>query len=1347
MGTTASAAPDQDDATLTVEITSVVKENDPLACGDEVEVTARICNVDFELDTATNVSATLTWDPDVFDYVSGPLPNMDDLDLTTVIGCIQERWVLEKTGVPADGDVEFMVEAYAENAAPVTDNEFVDMPALKVEFSKPDHVCAFCEYDVNVTVTNLDCVSDTVVMPTMVTDPACKGGAPCEPLCGAFDPVSYTLAPEEVKVFTSTCECLGPDPVEIVDLYVDAEKGGVPVDPAAILYDFDLPIEIVQEKAHLVGGDLQMPEQLVVGQDFTLLLPVDNTGTGAAEDVYFELLNVTGGVDCGSFESGKMDIPAGESRTLELACTCTAPGDVTFDYEVYGTDWCQNSAWGCLIDPSIPEDNKENWQGSGGFRQIMLEIHRLEPQDNEHFVKSQIFDVQANFVTDDPIVDLSNPTHEELVPDEFTYTGLVHAELVFAEPELFEVVQEPHPNPFYLWDNEEGKRGVWWKVHVVECPEPAPYTTTITIVGTTEEGGVVEHSFDVVLFPGHPQLKTEIVKPYIHQKYASQSYSVMAIITNTCGEVANDVEATLSWWSPDGGEIELWTGESWTKSLGNIKYRDSMVALWTVHAKTPGTIYLTVTPSGRDDVTGKDLDMVTPDTITIKQVPREDLTITLMHPPTPADMEKIGYLTEFTITAKIENTGFATLDFSDPAAIWPMLEFVPDDSLEVLDVDYGSLEGDPYLEKDEYTYVTWWVKCIRAEATESEEAAGLGTDQYLISEFTVRAAGVANTCDCLVEAEDSSRVMQKYLIVEIIYPDDGHWWRVGQEWNVIIAVTPYGSEFRGGTAIATVDGALVIDGSNVIDFADRDVPVIADGETVEFEGFHMRCTGPNPGTIHVRVTGVAPQNPIANTYTNEDEVTVYQSDAPPELTIDILDPVTSTWYQHGEEIVVTAEVMAAAGNRPPALDAMATLNVSGDCMAVDSLTKDLGAFDPGEVKTVQWTLVCVGACDCSFEAMVEWYDPTCATDEMEWTHMGPAYSNMVTVHQFPLKPVIYQHPNEVDTGSTFDIHAKIYNDGCECYDWECPECGVPEVWATIEILEGQAELATGEVADKYVGTVICPREYAQEAEWTLKCTGPGTVKVRVNVWTEHDAYPGPNWGQPLPGGKRLVSSSDIVIVDQIPSLDKYTIQLCKHWNYFSLPLIPMDDTNNIESEVLASVYGNVVEVWGYDAFNKEWMAHFPGWDAADYANAGLMELEDMVDGKGYLVSMNYPDILEGEGYEFPPEFATPPLEYGLAKGWNLIGFKTMDFNDDHLLDGQTAGWYLKNLLKCAGCETIVGGEARFLRTYICGYPGTNRPGGWEVLTSDDDMLMVGQAYWLYASSDDLSIVPPIAPQP
>jgi hypothetical protein len=1280
---------------------SVVATPTSLCYNETLTVTATITNTGD--DAAAHVTGTITWTPTgAFSLVTGPIPSWD-FTLSPYTTTIDVEWTLQCAG---PGPADITVEVWAENhPTHVSDTTTVQQQKahLEVGLDADYPVCVGDTFNTWVTITNTGNITATGVAPSL------SAVGPANIITGPT-PVSATISAGGVQVFTWDLECVDPGDVTISVPSVTGTDDctGDPIPEDNI--ELPDPITVTQQKAHLVVS-LDGPDKVQVNKDFDVEVTVTNTGTGDAIGVLPSLLWDTGLATCTGPTTGE-DIPAGDTETFTWDCTCIAEGDVEFSVPaVKGTDGCTGKF--------IPDDNidlPDPITVSQEYIEFGVEI--LEPSDGEHVVVSQYFDVQAVFTTTPPIVDYwSNPTHEVLVPDEGTLTEAITPELIIEGDAV--VVEYLGPEyPFTLWDNEEGKKAVWWRVH---CTGTG--VVTLTVEGTTVEMGIkATDEVTVTQYPGHPKLKAKIIKPRVTQKYVSQSFSVVAEITNTGGEPAYDVAATIDLGTE--GLFELATGEDATKVLGKIPPGETHEAVWTVHCTGPGVDTITVTPSGVDDVSGAAIpeEMIVADSIEIEQVPSSELDVEFVS-PTPSNLDKIGFEAEFTIMAEIENTGFGTV--SD--IFTPTLGFAPDDAIEIVG---GPFEEDceteldvPFeLEKDASKKVCWKVKCARAEA----EAGEIGTDQWLLTTFWVTASGISNICDCEVGDFDTETIIQKYLIVEILWPEDSHWFRESDEWMVSFRVTPYGYSMSGATAKISVEGPLEIIGLDEVEIGD----VSTAGK--DFEKFHVHCAGPGDGTITIEVTGIT-ANPIAATYTNSDQVTVHQSKYPPVVWGGITDPITSTWYSPGEEFTVMATIVALPGYRPPAENITVTLHVVGNAEIVDAATKDVADLSPGESAEVSWVVVGTGPCDVDLWVEVYWEDPTSGLYE-GYT----ASSDEVTVHEFPLKTTIVQFPNEVESGATFDIHAKIESYDCDWYT--CENCGIPDVYATIEIIEGRAELAPGEVADKYIGTVITPREYAQEAEWTVQCLAPGTVKIRVTAWTETDPFT----GEPL--DKRLVATSDIVIVNQIPRQIGYEIQLCKHWNYMSLPLIPVSKDIG---DVLASIEPKVVDVWAWDAENEEWQVYVPGAGYEFYDYAGLTMLTEMEDGRGYIIRMMYPDILKGEGYEDPPPDAWPPeqLEYDLAQGWNLVGFKTRDFagtagmiDDADVMD---AGWYLRNLNTCAQCaDAVVGDEARFLRTYVCGYPGE-----WDALLDDTEDMEPGQGYWLYASLPDLSIVPPITQGP
>ncbi|MDI6889067.1 MAG: Ig-like domain-containing protein [Methanocellales archaeon] len=122
-------------------------------------------------------------------------------------------------------------------------------------------------------------------------------------------------------------------------------------------------------------------------------------------------------------------------------------------------------------------------------------------------------------------------------------------------------------------------------------------------------------------------------------------------------------------------------------------------------------------------------------------------------------------------------------------------------------------------------------------------------------------------------------------------------------------------------------------------------------------------------------------------------------------------------------------------------------------------------------------------------------------------------------------------------------------------------------------------------------------------------------------------------------------------------MSEYEIELYGGWNLISLPLIP--ENSSIEA-VLSGMEGGTVEsVWAYDASTGDWYVYTPG-PAAD-------TLTEMKDGIGYWVKMDGSADLVVRGVTMYPGAQVPP-SYPVYEGWNLIGFKSTEWNyaEDYL---------------------------------------------------------------------------------
>jgi len=123
-----------------------------------------------------------------------------------------------------------------------------------------------------------------------------------------------------------------------------------------------------------------------------------------------------------------------------------------------------------------------------------------------------------------------------------------------------------------------------------------------------------------------------------------------------------------------------------------------------------------------------------------------------------------------------------------------------------------------------------------------------------------------------------------------------------------------------------------------------------------------------------------------------------------------------------------------------------------------------------------------------------------------------------------------------------------------------------------------------------------------------------------------------------------------------PAVTGYELNLVKGWNLISLPLIPLDTdiTVIVSASNLASE--NVSSVGIVRAYDPE-TAGFPYY----MPETGSGELTKMHDGYGFWVFMNEDDTLTIIGRQWPAPPAVMPT-YQVVPGWNLIGFKSL--NDD-----------------------------------------------------------------------------------
>jgi hypothetical protein len=1129
-------------------------------------------------------------------------------------------------------------------------------------------------FQVTVRVTNTGNVEADDVTPSLTV----TGDATCDPP----DPAVVSINGNDAYYdFIYECDCDGAEDVDIsVEVTGTDRCSGDPLGPVSAG-----PIDVMQTLAEFYIDITDVPDWECMCDDFVVHAVISNTSATGVTDVkatiapgaYAEVVTPTDPIDVG-------DIPADESKPVSWTLHCAGVG--TTGITVY--------AEGVMSGQTVTDDDSVDVGQPLG-------VEILRPQDHEHVVKSQYFTVTANVLSVADVVTATIDVGDgaELVP---RWDG-------DAATKVLEI------------DNEERKKPVEWMLHCVKAGD-----TAITVTAETEEGYVCEETITVEQHFGHPKLEATIVKPREPKYYESETFSVMALISNTGGEMAQDVWATIEL---IGGTGELVEGETARKYLGHIpgwteepQIGYAHEVMWTVHCTETGELTIKVTPEGTDDVTGEAIpsDMIVVGTKTIDQVPRQQIAVVNVRPVLidgvlTTDEEKVGTSSIYSITADIENTGYADLEDVVATIDWDghvTWEAGGDSGQDGYPIDVGDLEQHGSKE------VSWKFHCSQGANTISEE------DEYRVP-FTVVATGKSELCEEITDTAEIT-LTQKDLVVDISHPLEDDKFNTSRTFVVTATVTN-----RFDEAINPITATIEFDpaGSASTTNATKSIgPLAKLGDLGNSKVVTWVVTCEQTGTTNINVTAGGKSTPHSVPLNNYDEVNVVQQ-AKAHLEAHIDAPEADRWYAYSNEIPL--QVTITNTGQETAEGVTVEIDVDGEASRLSDGDKEftLDVADllaEGESATVVETLHCDGPCTVTIEADPEGIHGNTGED-IDYDNSPPVE---VTIHQMPVRVTIVQFPNEVETGATFGVHAEISNTCTE----ECGACcEVGPFTATINILEGAAELAYGEQASKQVTAI--PVGQGHEVEWTLNCYAPGVVKVSVTAVTSIN----PQTGDPL--GYEVSSTSEFVVIWQKPRLKGYQIQLCKDWNYMSLPVIP--DPQATITDVLEAHLGVVDEVWAYDAANDKWLAYFPGADASAYA--GLDMLTEMEDGEGYIMQMIYPALLLGEGYEDPPNPVVTPPEYPLEKGWNLVGFKTRDFDGDCEIDAtdtMTAGHYLKNLGRgCADCDKIIGDRARYFRRWECGYPGQ-----WKVLDDDTDMT-VGGGYWLYASEDDLSIVPPLTDEP
>ena len=225
-------------------------------------------------------------------------------------------------------------------------------PELDLELSVDDKVCYCDNFTATVTVSNIGTGGVSAVLPSLNVTP----GTGATLLQG---PSSANISAGGSATFNWTyhCDAAGSLNVTLTEVaaidvctskqIADSLVSGVPQTE-----------EVTQYKAHLVVG-LEVPDATIcVGQNFTAVVAINNTGNSDASGVNVTM-NVTGPANCTPDSSptwSNQTVDAMSEWSQNWTCNCTAGGNVTISVTNVTGMMCAESGGG---EKAIPQDNIE----------------------------------------------------------------------------------------------------------------------------------------------------------------------------------------------------------------------------------------------------------------------------------------------------------------------------------------------------------------------------------------------------------------------------------------------------------------------------------------------------------------------------------------------------------------------------------------------------------------------------------------------------------------------------------------------------------------------------------------------------------------------------------------------------------------------------------------------------------------------------------------------------------------------------------------------------------------------------------------------------------------------------
>jgi hypothetical protein len=115
-----------------------------------------------------------------------------------------------------------------------------------------------------------------------------------------------------------------------------------------------------------------------------------------------------------------------------------------------------------------------------------------------------------------------------------------------------------------------------------------------------------------------------------------------------------------------------------------------------------------------------------------------------------------------------------------------------------------------------------------------------------------------------------------------------------------------------------------------------------------------------------------------------------------------------------------------------------------------------------------------------------------------------------------------------------------------------------------------------------------------------------------------------------------------------PSTVSYTLKLYPGWNLVSIPVELQN--NDLSSIFPADVKSNIIDIWGWDEAEQNWVYYSP--DPEDYFYGYYPGLTGLETGKAYWVEMSQPATVTIQGTV--PAYA-PDSPTSLRSGWNFVG--------------------------------------------------------------------------------------------